>query len=56
MTTKTPVRCYFDKKSSFLRRNSEKKSRSRWLKKLPEQDGNDLIIVPGKNTKNEYET
>ena len=49
MTTKTPVRCYFDKKSSFLRRNSEKKSRSRRLKKLPEQDGNDLIIVPGKN-------
>lgn len=56
MTTKTPVRCYFDKKSSFLRRNSEKKSRSRRLKKLPEQDGNDLIIVPGKNAKNEYET
>lgn len=56
MTTKTPVRCYFDKKSSFLRRNSEKKSRSRRLKKLLEQDGNDLIIVPGKNTKNEYET
>ncbi|MFR7933391.1 MAG: FtsK/SpoIIIE domain-containing protein [Acutalibacteraceae bacterium] len=23
---------------------------------MPEQDGNDLIIVPGKNTKNEYET
>lgn len=57
LTTKTPVRCYFDKKSGFFCVELPRKRREVvGLKKLHEQDGNDLIIVLGKNTKNEYET